>query len=150
MPAPLISVPEGTTIVASIRNELDAPLLVHGFCTREGESCAPLSVPPKETGRTPFPAGQAGTYHYWATAIGAPVPFRELAGAFIVDAPDAPSVDDRVFVITEWSSLTPAQLGAVFMADDPGEGIRRAQPAGHLRDQRPFVAGDGAALVSTG
>ena len=128
VPAPLIRVHEGTTISASIRNELDTPLLVHGFCTRNGESCAPLAVPAKETGRIQFPAGRAGTYHYWATTMGAPVPFRELAGAFIVDPPDVTSVDDRVFVITEWSSLTPSQLGSVFMADDPGKAFVALKP----------------------
>ena len=65
--------------------------------------------------------GPAGTYHYWATTIGAPVPFRELAGAFIVDPPGADPGADRVLVITEWSSLTPAAARRDLAADDPGE-----------------------------
>ena len=128
VPAPLIRVPEGTTIAASIRNDLDVPLLVHGFCTRNGESCPPVSVPARETGRIQFAAGRAGTYHYWATTLGAPVPFRELAGAFIVDPPATVSADDRIFVITEWSSLTPSQLGSVFNADDPGKAFVALKP----------------------
>ena len=53
-----------------------------------------------------FASGQAGTYHYWATTMGAPVPFRELAGALVVDPPRGQAIADRIFVITEWSSLT--------------------------------------------
>ena len=47
------------------------------------------------------------------------MPFRELAGALVVDPPGA-AVDDRVLVITEWTSLTPVQLGQVMRSDDPG------------------------------
>lgn len=80
-----------------------------------------------ETRVVEFPAGPAGTYHYWATAFGAPVPFREMAGAFIVD-PLEGVADDRVLVITEWTSLSPAQLGEIMRADDAGEAFVRMQP----------------------
>ena len=60
--------------------------------------------------------------------MGAPVPFRELAGAFVVDPPGGAVAADRVFVITEWTSLTPAQLNEVIRADDPGEVFVRLQP----------------------
>src|SRR5215207_10522344 len=109
VPAPMIRVKEGTRIVASIANQLDVPLVVHGLCTRDGARCSPLSVPAGDTRAAEFRAGRPGTYHYWATAMGAPVPFRELAGAFIVD-PAEGSAADRVLVITEWTSLSPPQL----------------------------------------
>ncbi len=35
VPAPLIRVVEGTEIVVSIRNDLEAALIVHGLCTRD-------------------------------------------------------------------------------------------------------------------
>ena len=54
-----------------------------------------------------FTSGRAGTYHYWASTMGAPVPFRELAGAFVVDPAGGTIAPDRMFVITEWTSLTP-------------------------------------------
>lgn len=127
VPAPLIRVTEGTTVDISIRNELRAPLQVHGFCTRDNRPCAPLVVTPDSTGHVRFVTGRAGTYHYWATTIGAPVPFRELAGAFIVDPP-GPAASDRVFVITEWSTLTAAELGEIFSADDPNEAFVRLHP----------------------
>jgi FtsP/CotA-like multicopper oxidase with cupredoxin domain len=121
VPAPLIRVPAGTEIAASIRNDLSTALVVHGLCPRGGPACAPLEVSPGQTRRVRFRSGPAGTYHYWASTLGAPVPFRELAGAFVVDPP-AGSVDpDRVIVITEWTSLTPRQLGQVATADVPTE-----------------------------
>ena len=85
VPAPMIRVEEGTTIAASIRNDLNTTLIVHGFCDRNGAPCGPVKVPAGETRQAEFTAGRAGTYHYWATAMGAPVPFREMAGALIVD-----------------------------------------------------------------
>src|SRR6185503_14566688 len=36
VPAPMIRVEQGTKIVASIRNDLDTALTVHGFCDRDG------------------------------------------------------------------------------------------------------------------
>ena len=82
-------------IVASIRNDLDAPLTVHGLCARDGTPCAPLTVAPGETREVRFSQRPAGTYHYWATTFGAPVPFRELSGAFVVDPPGGAPEADR-------------------------------------------------------
>jgi FtsP/CotA-like multicopper oxidase with cupredoxin domain len=121
VPAPLIRVREDTAIAVSIRNDLASPLRVHGLCARDGTTCAPLDVPPAQTREARFTIARAGTYHYWATTMGAPVPFRELAGALVVDpAEDLPEAD-RVFVITEWTSLTVDQLLQIVRADDPGE-----------------------------
>ena len=96
VPAPLIRVGEGTTIALSVHNELTAPLRVIGLCTRDGSPCAPIDVAPGATREARFPAGRAGTYHYWATTIGAPVPFRELAGAFVIDPRGAAPEADRI------------------------------------------------------
>ncbi len=119
MPAPLIRVQEGTQIVASVRNELDAMLTVHGLCAHDGTPCSPLPIPAGETREARFASGGAGTYHYWASAFGAPAPFREMAGAFIVDPSGTVAEADRVMVITEWSNLTEAQLREVMNADVP-------------------------------
>jgi FtsP/CotA-like multicopper oxidase with cupredoxin domain len=128
VPAPLIRVAEGTTVAASIRNELAAPLRVHGLCARDGSACVPLDVPPGEQRRVRFVAGHAGTYHYWATTIGAPVPFRELAGALIVDPAGAPPAPDRIFVVTEWTSLTLAQIGRIMTAEVASEAFVAERP----------------------
>jgi FtsP/CotA-like multicopper oxidase with cupredoxin domain len=118
VPAPLIRVTEGATIAATVRNDLTSPLRVHGLCARDGGACAPLDVPPGADREVRFASGRAGTYHYWGTTMGAPVPFRELAGAFIVDPAGVTPPPDRVLVITEWSDLSPAKLREVMTADD--------------------------------
>src|SRR5215510_6261624 len=110
VPAPLIRVVEGTTIAVSVRNELEVPLRVHGLCTRDGTPCPPIDVAPGGARDVRFASGGAGTYHYWATSLGAPFPFRELAGALVVDPANAPAAPDRVFVITEWADLTARQI----------------------------------------
>ena len=120
VPAPLIRAEAGTLIDVTLRNDLDVLLQVHGLCARNGAACPPLAVPPRDTRQVQFRIDQPGTYHYWATTMGAPVPFRELAGGLVVD-PRGAIVDDRVLVITEWVSLTPSQLGEVIRADDPGK-----------------------------
>jgi FtsP/CotA-like multicopper oxidase with cupredoxin domain len=128
VPAPLIRVKEGTEVVVSLRNDLEAALVVRGLCTRGGASCAALEVPPNQTREVRFSSGPAGTYHYWASTIGAPVPFRELAGALVVD-PSAGDVEpDRILVITEWMNLTARQLGEIFSADVPTEAFLRLNP----------------------
>ncbi len=128
VPAPLIRVTEGTTIAVSIRNDLTAPLRVNGLCARDGSACVPVDVPPGSSRDVRFASGRPGTYHYWATAMGAPVPFRELAGALVVDPQGGPSADDRIFVITEWTNLTFAQLGAIITADDANAAFLAARP----------------------
>ena len=128
VPAPLLRVAEGTTLVVSVRNTLTAPLRVHGLCTRDGSACAPVDVPPGADRQVRFASGRPGTYHYWATSMGAPVPFRELAGAFVVDPAGVAIDPDRIFVITEWTDLTPAQLRQILTADDASARFLAADP----------------------
>ena len=123
-PAPLIRVPEGTEIAVTLRNDLNRPLRVHGLCARDGSPCAPVDLPAASTRNVRFTAGRAGTYHYWGTTS-MPVPFRaasdtQLSGAFIVDPASGPASEDRVLVITDWTSLTRDQLLSLARADDPG------------------------------
>ncbi len=132
-PAPLIRVPEGTEIVVSVRNELPALMRVHGFCERTGDACAPFDVPAGETRDVRFKTGRAGTYHYWATTMGMPLPFRaaddtQLSGAFIVDAVGTTPESDRVLVITDWTSITREQLQHVATQDDPGRTFLAMKP----------------------
>ena len=145
VPAPLLRVVEGTTLVVSVRNDLTSPLRVHGLCARDGGACAPLDVPPGADREVRFASGRAGTYHYWATSMGAPIPFREMGGAFVVDPAGVPVEPDRVFVITEWSDLTPAQLREIMASDDSSARFLAANPKVDVHDQRAVVAVDRAA-----
>jgi FtsP/CotA-like multicopper oxidase with cupredoxin domain len=128
IPAPLIRVREGATLAVSIHNDLPAPLRVHGLCTRDGSPCAPLDVPAGERRELRFAAGRAGTYHYWATTMQAPVPFRELAGALVIDPASEPPPADRIFVITEWTSLSIDQLRRIIGADVAAEAFLAEHP----------------------
>jgi FtsP/CotA-like multicopper oxidase with cupredoxin domain len=133
VPAPLIRVREGATIAATVRNDLDHPLRVHGLCDRSESPCAPLDVPAGQSRQVTFRSGPAGTYHYWATTIGMPLPFRasddtQLSGAFIVDPRDRAADPDRIFVITEWTSITRDQLRQLAAEDDPGAAFLKLRP----------------------
>jgi len=142
-PAPLIRVPEGTTIVVSLQNDLDVALRIHGLCEHSDEPvCAPIEVPASDTRDVRFPSGRAGTYAYWAETTGMPAKLRvgpdsQMSGAFVIDPADAsaqapatvsgalparataPHPNDRIFVITEWTDLSREQLRKALAADDP-------------------------------
>lgn len=125
VPAPLIRVPEGTEVLATIRNDLDVAMAVQGLCARDGTACAPVQVPPSSSRDVRFTLARAGTYHYWATTTGMPLAFRavddtQLSGALIVDPVGTDPDLDRVFVVTDWTSLTRGQLRELANADDPG------------------------------
>jgi FtsP/CotA-like multicopper oxidase with cupredoxin domain len=128
VPSPLIRVREGTQIAVSVRNDLDTNLTMHGLCARDGSPCPNVEVAPGETCEVKFASGKAGTYHYWASAMGAPVPFRELVGAFVVDPADGFVEPDRILIITEWTSLAPDQLRQILGSDDPSKAFLAAQP----------------------
>jgi manganese oxidase len=118
IPGPLIRVPEGTEIRASVRNSLNgSPLVIHGLYSRPGNGSVPpnaVSIPPGETREFKFLAGTPGTYYYWgATAADTLLPQRagsdsQLSGAFIVDPRGASPADDRVLLMGYWSKLQPA------------------------------------------
>ncbi|MGQ0702997.1 MAG: multicopper oxidase domain-containing protein [Gemmatimonadales bacterium] len=113
IPGPLIRVPEGTMIHATVRNALrDSTVWVHGLASRGGLGTpppSPIRLAPAESRELHFPAGAAGTYYYWASTREGPLTERppgdaELAGAVIVDpAGSRGSPRDRVLVLAEWN-----------------------------------------------
>jgi FtsP/CotA-like multicopper oxidase with cupredoxin domain len=115
VPGPLIRVPEGTQIRATVRNRLADRLTLRGFHTRPIDTGAMVEVAPGEVREVTFNAGVAGTYYYWgSTTIGGPITGRPLykdavlSGAFIVDPRGAkPDPEERVFMIALWR-LDPA------------------------------------------
>lgn len=123
-PAPLIRVPEGTEIAASVRNELDVSMRLHGLCEHNGDPCAPLEVPAGAAREVRFKSGRVGTYAYWAETTTMPMGMRfgidsQLSGAFVVDPARGPVPDDRIFVITIWTDLTREHLLKAASADEP-------------------------------
>ncbi|MGH7548168.1 MAG: multicopper oxidase domain-containing protein [Gemmatimonadales bacterium] len=107
IPGPLVRVPTGTTIVASMRNALaDSTIFVHGLVTRPAAADDSIAVPPGETRTVRFTAGRPGTYLYRATpgTVNYDLNEREqLAGALVVDSGRGRArSDDRIFVINIW------------------------------------------------
>ncbi|HEV8149268.1 MAG TPA: multicopper oxidase domain-containing protein [Gemmatimonadales bacterium] len=106
-PGPLIRVPEGTEIRASIRNSLTATtLIIHGLHTRPAEGDDTLQVASGAVREVRFAAGAPGSYFYWATTSNSSIsrrlgPDSQLSGAFIVDpkSPDS-RAKERILLIT--------------------------------------------------
>ncbi len=109
IPAPMLRMPEGTTVHATVTNKLKMKATVYGLNTRPGDENAGVEIPAGESREFTFAAGAPGTYYYWARTT-EPLKVGELTlvqplradaylnGAFIVD-PAGPVVADRVFVI---------------------------------------------------
>jgi FtsP/CotA-like multicopper oxidase with cupredoxin domain len=137
IPGPLIRVPEGTKVHASVRNTLsDSTVVIHGLSARGTStpmSADTIQIMPGAVREVRFDAGQAGTYYYWATTNRAPVtagdttatstflarPFidAELSGAFIVDPRGTVGPPrDRIFVINLWDK-TPREGGVIATTD---------------------------------
>jgi FtsP/CotA-like multicopper oxidase with cupredoxin domain len=100
-PGPLLRVPQGTEIRASIHNTLAVPVAVHGL--GDGSSAAVLQVAPHATGQVRFRATTPGLYFYWGASDGADLTTRhgvdaELTGALVVDPPGA-DTKDEIFVM---------------------------------------------------
>ena len=108
VPGPLIRVPEGTEIRASITNTLDQALAIHGLSTRGGAGGASdtVVVASGATRELRFTAGAPGTYYYSADLAAEPDTLSgksaELSGALIVDPRGAAPVKDRVLLIALW------------------------------------------------
>jgi manganese oxidase len=106
IPGPLIRVPEGTLVRASIRNTLaDSTLVLHGLYTRPAAGDDTVQIAPGATREVRFTAGTPGTYFYWGTTTGKAMDDdrwidSQLSGAFIVDpAGVPPPANERVFVL---------------------------------------------------
>ena len=112
VPGPLIRVPEGTEIHASITNTYaQGTLVVHGLSRRGTTTSATdtMQIAAGATSEVRFIAGAPGTYYYWATLNDdARSPDdrstrdAELNGAFIID-PAGARLRDRVFLISLWA-----------------------------------------------
>ena len=110
IPGPLVRVPTGTTIVATVRNSLsDSTITVHGLAAHPGNAGDSLVLAPGQSKEVVFAAGAPGTYLYRAV-LGRHFLDRKLsnereqvAGAFVVDPPGG-SPPDRILMINIWGS----------------------------------------------
>jgi len=122
IPGPLIRVPAGTEVRATVRNMLDkAAARVYGLHGRPSETRNPIEIPAGAVREVHFKLTTPGTYHYWATTTDRLLTLRsgvdsQLSGALIVDPPGV-TVADRVFVMGLWrdrGTSGPSQVGRQF------------------------------------
>jgi len=130
-PGPLLRVPVGTEVRATVRNSLAKPMWLYGMGRERGLSSDSVEIAPGATREVRFRADEPGAYYYAARTERFPVTERrsedsQLGGVIIVDAPGArPSAYERIFAITFWvaldsttmsglSGLGPDGLGFVF------------------------------------
>ena len=100
-PGPLIRVPQGTEIRASLHNTLAVPITVHGLGNANGD--AGLHIAPAAVEQVVFKATTPGLYFYWGASEADNLRLRngidsELTGALVVDPPNASPRDD-IFVM---------------------------------------------------
>jgi len=120
VPAPLIRVPTGTLVRATIRNGLpDSTIHVIGFATQPIAASETLHVAPGATTEVVFRAGTPGTYLYRAV-IGHDPDARSseketAGGAFVVDPLDG-SPPDRILVMNIYSEQIDSVTGREALA----------------------------------
>jgi FtsP/CotA-like multicopper oxidase with cupredoxin domain len=109
-PGPLMRVPQGTEIHASVHNTLSVPINVHGLAE---SGSGVLRVAAGATERVSFNANSPGLYFYWGALDDSDgVKLRkgmdaELTGALVVDPPGG-APKDEVFVIEMISDVAGA------------------------------------------
>ena len=111
---PLIRVPQGTHIHATVRNMLPSPARIYGLHRHPGDPNDAVNLAANETRELQFLAGEPGTYMYWATTSAKPLEARSgaesmLFGAFVID-PQGAKPDDRIFVLGIWTKNTEASV----------------------------------------
>ncbi len=102
-PGPLIRVPQGTEILASLHNTLAVPVTVHGLGDPSGGSDVRMRVAPGLVRQVRFKATTPGLYVYWGASEADDLKLRhgidsELTGAFVVDPPEA-RANEEIFVL---------------------------------------------------
>jgi FtsP/CotA-like multicopper oxidase with cupredoxin domain len=100
-PGPLIRVPQGTEIRASLRNTLAVPITVHGLNSTSGDGS--LHIAPAAVEQVAFKAATPGLYFYWGSSEADDLKLRngidsELTGALVVDSAGA-RTNDEIFVM---------------------------------------------------
>ncbi len=103
IPGPLLHVPVGTRVVATVRNALSHDLTVRGLAAPAQTLTSALLVRRGATRSVSFVLNRAGAFGYYGSDKGETVDERvfddaELSGAIVVEAPRAPKVN-HVFVL---------------------------------------------------
>lgn len=109
-PGPLLRVPVGTEVRATIRNRLEAPMWLHGMGATRGVAGDSVLIEPGATREVRFRATAAGLFYYAARLTPRPLIARntmdsQLNGVIVVDPAGAPPPPDRIYVISSWFTI---------------------------------------------
>ncbi|HTO73375.1 MAG TPA: multicopper oxidase domain-containing protein [Gemmatimonadales bacterium] len=107
-PGPLIRVPAGTTVSATLRNSTGSALVMHGLYSRPTTTADSLVIAPRGEQKVEFRLDAPGTWYYWGSTNRQAIDDRDgddsqLSGAIVVDSAGATPGADRVFVLGVWS-----------------------------------------------
>lgn len=114
IPGPLIRVPAGTEVRASVQNTISGTrLTIHGLLSRSAAKAKSdeLTIGLGETKEIRFRLDVPGTYYYWGTTTNSPLEKRysedsQLSGAIVVDPPGtSPDPKEEIFVIGIWVNI---------------------------------------------
>lgn len=112
VPGPLIRVPGGTDVIATVRNLIpNAVLTIHGLHSRPtigAQFNDSIQLAPGAVQTLRFRLDRPGTYYYWGTTTGSSFGARtredaQLSGVIVVDEPGARTALDRIMVIGMWA-----------------------------------------------
>lgn len=119
VPGPLIRVPGGTNVIATVRNLVpNAVLTIHGLHSRPAvgaEFNDSIQLAPGAVQTLRFRLDRPGTYYYWGTTTGQSFDKRtrddaQLSGVIVVDEPGERAPRDRIFVIGMWADSAGSEL----------------------------------------
>jgi manganese oxidase len=112
IPGPLLRVPVGTEIRATVRNSLLQPMWLYGMGNTRGIGDS-VAIPAGAVKAVSFRVSEAGAFYYTARTVGKHKIGRgphdsQLGGLIIVDPAGAtPDPRERFFAITMWGSQDP-------------------------------------------
>jgi FtsP/CotA-like multicopper oxidase with cupredoxin domain len=106
-PGPLLRVPVGTEVRATVCNALSRPLVMRGLNDRTTYDSAGVELQPGEAREFRFVARRAGTFYYWGRTRNDPQAIgtyedSQLLGALVVDSAPPPP-NERLLVIQLWA-----------------------------------------------
>ncbi len=109
IPGPLLHVPLGTRVVATVRNELSHDLTVRGLAAPRNMMTSALLVRRGATRSVSFVLDRAGAFGYYASDKGETIDARifddaELSGAIVVEGRHGPHVN-HVFVLSIYAPI---------------------------------------------
>ena len=118
IPGPLLRVPAGTEIAASVRNSLMQPMWLYGMGAKRGIGDS-VAIAAGEQKVIRFRVTEPGAYYYAArtsskSVVGRGGPDSQLGGLIIVDSAGVkPDPRERFFAITMWGTLDPTARSGV-------------------------------------